>query len=633
MKTLFKILLVLMSSVLIVQNSLCQDRYEKIRQNLENLVIDQPGLDEVFESSVNGVSLAQFIRTIGINHKLNLHVGDVSEVKMVNTFSNARVLDVLVFLCKEYDLDVQLEGAIISFKEYRKPPPEPIPFESQLPGVTFNNVTGFLSLDLKKDTLEFVAREITKQTFTNVVLTPDVKDIKVSAYILNRPITDAIEKMCYANNLKVEQDGNFYLISKAITEVTETKSSGKDSPGSKKKSSNGNIQLSVKEGDLISVNCTDVPIAEIIDAVSQELLRNYFLYSVPQGNISLYIEDANYEQFLNYLLNGTKYTYRNQENVYLIGDRNLESLRTTELLKLKNRTIEKVRESIPQDLLTDVDIREFVELNAFVLSGSYPKIREIKDYITQIDQVVPVISIEVLIVDVNKSRTVSAGIGTGIGTPPDQTTGSITPSADLELSTETINNLINGFNGLGIVNLGNVTPNFYFNLQALETDGVLRTRSTPKLATLNGVESTMAIGRTEYYLETRNDIIGTQNPSLSQQQIWKSVNADLTIVIKPIVSSSEQVTLEITVSQTDFTERISETAPPGTVSRDFKSSIRVKNGEMILLGGLEDKSTTQSGTGLPWVSRVPVLKWFFGTHTRAKSDSKLSIFIRPTILY
>ncbi|MCP2937984.1 type II and III secretion system protein, partial [Salmonella enterica subsp. enterica serovar Typhimurium] len=77
-----------------------------------------------------------------------------------------------------------------------------------------------------------------------------------------------------------------------------------------------------------------------------------------------------------------------------------------------------------------------------------------------------------------------------------------------------------------------------------------------------------------------------------------------------------QITMSIGVTQSSFTERISQTAPPGKLNRDFQSMVRVKNGEMIMLGGLEENSTSNSGRGLPLISRVPVLKWIFGSRTR-----------------
>src|SRR6185436_14496622 len=126
-------------------------------------------------------------------------------------------------------------------------------------------------------------------------------------------------------------------------------------------------------------------------------------------------------------------------------------------------------------------------------------------------------------------------------------------------SSSSINNLINGINGLGIVNLGKVTPNFYLKLKALEQQGVLKLKSTPKLATLNGHEAKLSIGRTEYYLEIQSSVVGIQTPFPVQSQQYKSVSADLSLTINPIVSGDEQITLDIMVKQSNFTERISQT--------------------------------------------------------------------------
>ena len=87
------------------------------------------------------------------------------------------------------------------------------------------------------------------------------------------------------------------------------------------------------------------------------------------------------------------------------------------------------------------------------------------------------------------------------------------------------------------------------------------------------------------------------------------------------------------MEQSDFTARISPQAPPGSVSRKFTSMIRVGNEEMVLLGGLEEKGVNDSGSGVPLLSRIPVLKWLFSSRTRSYNKTKLNIFIKPTILY
>ena len=99
-----------------------------------------------------------------------------------------------------------------------------------------------------------------------------------------------------------------------------------------------------------------------------------------------------------------------------------------------------------------------------------------------------------------------------------------------------------------------------------------------------------------------------------------------------MVSGNQDVTLNIEVIQSDFTDRISEFAPPGSVSREFKSLIRIKDQEMILLGGLEEKEIRETRSGTPLLSRIPVLNWIFSAKSRSKVKSKLNIFIKPTII-
>jgi type IV pilus assembly protein PilQ len=54
---------------------------------------------------------------------------------------------------------------------------------------------------------------------------------------------------------------------------------------------------------------------------------------------------------------------------------------------------------------------------------------------------------------------------------------------------------------------------------------------------------------------------------------------------------------------------------------------------MIMLGGLEENTIDHSGSGLPGLSRIPVLRWLFGSRTKKKTENKLTIFIKPTIIY
>ena len=274
-----------------------------------------------------------------------------------------------------------------------------------------------------------------------------------------------------------------------------------------------------------------------------------------------------------------------------------------------------------------------IELNSFIVSGPSQHIERFKEFITYIDKPVPVILIEVMLLEVNKSATVETGISWGLGDGPTATTGSVYPNTDLTLGANTVNRIIGGFNGFGSLNLGQVVPNFFANIKAMETNGDIKIRSSPKLSALNGHRANLSIGETTYYEVTQRDIIGSQNPQLSTITNYEPIDAEFAISIRPLVSGDGQITLDINVIQSTFNNnKVSKEAPPGINSREFSSIIRVKDQDLVVLGGLEEKIKNDSGNGVPFLARVSVIKWFFSKKRREDTKKKLTVLIKPTII-
>lgn len=612
------------------------DRLIIIKSKLDTLAKTEKGLEQPIDLSVNNVPLQEFIRAIGVNNGVNVSIKESLNEVVVNNFSGVKVKDVFVFLCKEYDLDIDFTGSIMAFYKYRSPVEvkEYIPKKLE---ISYNPRTDRITLDLKNDSLFKVVKDITQKTSKNVISSPELHGAQISVFVKDLPLESALSKLAFANNLNVKktEDGSFLLETKPEEQKDEANAKNRRSREQDKReqpSEPDGLSVSANKGR-VSLNAVNVRADDIIKAVSAKMSKSYFLFSEINLSSTLKLHDATYDEFLKLLLNGTEFTFKKDEDIYLIGNRNLERLRETKVVQLQNRTIDGLIDYVPASLKQGVTINSFPDLNSFILSGSAPMIEEIEAFLRDVDVIVPMVMIEVIIVDVKKSHIVTTGIEAGLGDAPATTGGSVYPGVDVTLNSSSINNLISSFNGFGIFNLGKVTPNFYLSLKALEEQGVINTRSTPKLATLNGNEAKLSIGNTEYYLEINNNVIGSQNPQNIISQNYKSVTADLALTIKPIVSGDDQVTLKVTVQQSDFTGRISPNAPPGSISREFDSMIRVKNGEMIILGGLEEKGTNDTGKGLPVLSRIPIIKWFFSSRIRSKENSKLNIFIKPTIIY
>jgi type IV pilus assembly protein PilQ len=619
-----------------------QDRFEQLEKKLSSMVAKVPELNETVDISVNGVSIQEFLRGIANNVKININVDPALTYKVVNNFTEVRVLDILLFVCREYNLDIKTVGNIISVIPYAEQVVDkPKKIEKRFV-VNYEKASDLLSLELNNDSLVSVAKEITDKSGKNIILSSNVSNKFVNGYIQNMPFDNVLEKFAYANDLQISKtDDNFYLIDKKeiinnTSESVKNNKTGKNNSGNtslQNTSGDASFQSSLNSIDSISVNAVKTPIIDIINSITDKLKINYLYVSELKGDATLNVQHVSFEKLLELLFNGTDFTYKLENGIYLIGEKKVQELKSFRVIQLQYRTVEKLTEVIPADLKKDIEVKEFTDLNSLVLTGPSTRLDEIEKFIKEVDKVVPVILIEVMIAEVTRKKTKSTGITAGLGENPVKTGGSVFPTVDFQLNSSTINDLISGINGFGWIKLGKVTPNFYMNIKAMEDEGYIKIKSTPKLSTMNGHEATLSIGKTEYYLEESNNVIGSQNPQNIITRTYKSINADLSITIKPIVSGDDQVTLDLKVQQSDFTARISTNAPPGAVTRNFNSLIRVKNQEMVLLGGLEQKSVGNSGRGIPWLSEIPVLKWIFSSRTKEDSKSILNIFIKPTIIY
>jgi type IV pilus assembly protein PilQ len=295
---------------------------------------------------------------------------------------------------------------------------------------------------------------------------------------------------------------------------------------------------------------------------------------------------------------------------------------------------ESILTIVPNEIKDDLDIKIDKELNSFLVNGPAASIERFESFIKYIDKAVPVILIEVMLLEVSKSAIIETGISAGIGDKPVATKGTVFPTADITLGAQTINKIINRAEGFGSLNIGNVVPDFYLSLKAMETNGDLKIRSAPRLSTLNGHKAYLSIGETTYYVVTNQNFYGSQIPQTSEIKNYQPIDAELSVTIMPLVSGDGQITMDIKVIQSSFNgQKVDKDAPPGINSREFTSIIRVKDQDLIVLGGLEEKVNNNSGSGVPFLSRIPVIKWFFSSRKKEDSRKKLTVLIKPTVIY
>lgn len=619
------------------------DRFQVIEQRLKDLSVSVPGLKQTAELSISSGSLQEFLRGLASTHNLNINIDPSLNQRVTNYFANEKVSNILLYLIKQYNLDVQFIGSIMTFTSYKDPLAD-LPKKPKQLIVDYNQSNETISFDLNNDTLLEVAKKITQLTNKNVVVLPDAFSKTVTGYVQNLPIYNALEKLSLSNNFKLSKtnDNVFVLGILAPDEELVLKQPLQNNPSTiiKKVNRNNAGQAAgsseVFDGEngkkLITLNTQNTPIIDIIKNIASQAGINYFIYSEIRGNITANTSNMSFDDALTYILQGTDYTYKIDGNVYLIGEREKEGLRANKVIQLKYRSVDSVLAFIPQNIRKGVDIKEFKELNSFLVTGSSPQINEIESFVKNIDRLVPMVMIEVILLDVKKSKGVKTGISAGVSDSI-KTGGTILNGLNFTLGANSINSFLDRIGLNNIFNIGRVAPNFYVTLQALENNANIDLRQTPKLSTLNGHKATLSIGSTRYYAITTQNVLGSLNPQTVVTQQFIPVEANLAIDIRPMVSGDDQVTLNIDVNISDFIGSTPLNVPPPTSKSMFSSIIRVHNDEMIVLGGIERTEKTQDGSGIPILSRIPILKWFFSSRSKSTSKVVSVVFIRPTIIY
>ena len=644
-------ILFLIHSFVVAQN----DRLQEIKYQLELLSEGgTAGLNDAVSFDLSGASLQEVLRSLAKSHQLNINIGNVPNVTVSNSFNGVVAKDLIYFLCQEYELQVNFVNSIMSFS---KVPEQKVAAKAKKIDLSYNG--GKVTANLKNDSIYSFSKQFAELTSVNITIGPGLEGVLLNGYTKELPIDKTLEQVAFSNKLELKKINDKIFSFNKIEEApavannnnntSNQRRSNQRNSGNRNSRSGGNqnnsltrradatgsYQLRVIDADdrIFKLDADGTEIAALIVAVSDELGIDYALLTPPEGYFDGFLGGISYTDFLELVLPTASSGFIVKNDVFLIGARDNSNSMVSDLYKLQNRSIDSLEVLVPASIKDAVTMQPYNGLNAIIISGDELSVKRTFDFLKKIDQPIPNILIEIIVADVRKGHTISTGITAGLSDSTISTGGTVFPGVDLTLSSNSINKFLNTIDSKGIINLGKVTPQFYATVKALEDNNLKETRSTPKLSTLNGQEANLKIGEKVFYLIENQSIAPGVTPVVSNIRNFENAEANLAIKVKPFVSGNEDITLTIDAEISAYIEAATPGGPPGTATRQFQSKIRVRNEEMIVLGGLEEKTKTESASGVPVLSRIPVLKWLFSGKTKSKAESQLVIFIKPTVIY
>ena len=88
--------------------------------------------------------------------------------------------------------------------------------------------------------------------------------------------------------------------------------------------------------------------------------------------------------------------------------------------------------------------------------------------------------------------------------------------------------------------------------------------------------------------------------------------------------------LAITKNEPDFGQ-VSAQGAPTITKKEAQTSLLVRDGDTTVIGGIYTRNTGTSKARVPYLSRIPILGWFFQNNRETDKRSELLIFITPRI--
>jgi len=165
---------------------------------------------------------------------------------------------------------------------------------------------------------------------------------------------------------------------------------------------------------------------------------------------------------------------------------------------------------------------------------------------------------------------------------------------------------------------------------ALASESKLKILSSPQLLVIDNQTANIRVGdQIPIITRTSSSSTDTNAPLVNEVQFR---DTGVLLQVTPRINAGGMVTLEI---NQEVSEPSADEFAAGNVSilqRTINTSVAVQSGETVLLGGLIRENKNDSLTGIPWLSRLPVLGPLFGRTVDNSTRTELIITITPRVI-
>ena len=284
----------------------------------------------------------------------------------------------------------------------------------------------------------------------------------------------------------------------------------------------------------------------------------------------------------------------------------------------------------------DIRITSVVETNSLLIQASQSQYNSILAAIERIDIEPLQVLIESQVLDVELNEELQFGVNWFLTNNPDLIpAGSGNPYARYidSMAFGSSSAASGGFNFLTTITrpLNNGGKTFVqATIAALDEVTDVRSLAAPSLLVRNNSTATITVG-TQVPVQSSSISTGNQNVVSNAQY----VSTGVTLTVTPRINPGGLVYMEISqdVSRPGARDPdISTSGNPPINNKTVTSQVAVQSGQTVFLGGLISEQTARGRSGVPFLSRVPIIGSLFGSKSKSSNRSETLVMITPTVV-
>ncbi|CAH5832838.1 Type II secretion system protein D, partial [Klebsiella oxytoca] len=289
-------------------------------------------------------------------------------------------------------------------------------------------------------------------------------------------------------------------------------------------------------------------------------------------------------------------------------------------------------------LRKDITIKAHEQTNSLILTAAPDVMRDLEGVIAQLDIRRAQVLVEAIIAEVQDADGLNLGIQwanknsgmsqfTNTGLP---ITTAIAGAKQYKKEGAVDSSIASTLNGLNGIAAGFYQGNWAMLLSALSSNSKNDILATPSIVTLDNMEAMFNVGQEVPVLS------GSQ--TTSGDNVFNTVErktVGIKLKVKPQINEGDSVLLEIEQEVSSVADAASSSsADLGATfnTRTVNNAVLVGSGETVVVGGLLDKSVTDSVDKVPVLGDIPVLGYLFRSNSKKVSRRNLMLFIRPSII-